>query len=269
MKLMYIFAIAHMAMITALPISAAERTFTCMMDPAEDVELAANSSGILSEVLIARGQRVSVDQKVAQTNSLLEAATLKILQTRASSTEQIKAQEARLNFVRAQLERVRQLVEQNAQSTVRLEELEYEYALAESQLQQAKNEHEALKAEVYRAQIALNNTEIRSPINGVVTEVLLSAGEYAGADRPIARIVQLDPLHIEAFLTIDLYSSVSVGQTVNILADPPINYAGTAEIIAIDPLFDSASRTFGIRAAIPNENNLLPAGHRCTLSIPD
>lgn len=241
--------------------------YTCVMDPAKSIELATQSSGVLSEVLIVRGQAVAAGEKIAQTNSLLEAATLQILETRAQSTEQIVAQEARLAFVEAQLDRVRRLVEQNAQSAVRLEELEYEFLLAKSQLHQAQNEHLALRAEVERAKVALLNTEVRSPISGVVTDVLLSAGEYAGADRPIAKIVQLDPLYIEAFLPIDLYDQIRVGELVKITADPPIQYAGSAKVIAKDPVFDSASRTFGIRAEIPNEGNLLPAGHRCQLSF--
>ncbi len=243
------------------------QSFNCVMDPAQVVEVAATNAGVLSEVLVSRGDVVQKGQPVAAMNSKIESATLAILEARAESSAQIEAQEAQLAFVAAQLERVQRLVEQNAQSAVRLEELEYEYALAQSQLSQAENQRLTLLAELERAQIALDNTIILAPVSGRVMDIILGPGEYAGQERHIMEIAQLDPLHVEAYLPISLYPTISEDSLVTIRPDAPIEGEYQARISAVDTIFDTASRTFGIRVTLPNPSAQLPAGHRCQLDI--
>lgn len=242
-------------------------SYNCIMDPAQIIQLSANNSGVLSEVIVARGDTVSRGQAVARMVSTLEAATVDILEARARTTAQIAAQEARVAFVGTQLDRVRRLVEQNAQSTARLEELEYEYALAQSQLSQATNDRDTLLAEVSRARIALENTTVTSPIDGQVIDILLHAGEYAGSDRHIMLVAQLDPLHVDAYLPIDVFPSIKSGMTVTIRPDAPIGGEHIALISSVDSVFDAASKTFGVRVTLDNPDTSIPAGHRCQLEV--
>ena len=97
--------------------------------------------------------------------------------------------------------------------------------------------------------------------------ILLGPGEHAGQDRFILEIAQLDPLHIAAYLPINLYSNLAIGLPVTITPDPPIEGAYDAQISAIDSIFDTASRTFGIRVDLPNPKTRLPAGHRCQIEL--
>lgn len=247
--------------------AAASERFECIMDPAQLVRLAAINSGVISDILVQRGDKVEAGQPVAQMNASLERATISILEGRVGSTAQIEAQEARLSFTKAQLERMQRLVDQSAQSAVRLEEIQYEYDIAQAQLAQAQNDRATLLAELQRAQIAYENTIIRSPVDGQVLNVSLSAGEHAGQDRHIMVIARLDPLHIEAFLPIHLYSEVFEGMNVTIYPDEPLGGSHPATISVIDNVFDTASRTFGIRVELENPNSVIPGGYRCKLEL--
>lgn len=242
-------------------------SYNCLMDPAQIIQLSAKNAGILSEIVVGHGDTVNVGQVLAKMDSSLEDATVAILEARAGSTAQIASQEARVSFVALQLDRIRRLVEQNAQSVVRLEELEYEYSIAQSALAQANDDRKTLLAEADRARVAQQNTIIASPIDGQVVDILLGEGESASPDRHIMLIAQLDPLHVDAYLPISLYLLIERGMTVTIRPDDPIGGEYEAVIAAIDNVFDAASRTFGVRVVLENRDQLLPGGHRCTMEL--
>ena len=237
------------------------------MDPAQRIRLAVNGGGVLSEMIVSRGDIVKAGQPVARMDAVLEDATVKILEARAASTAQIDAQQARSAFVGAQVERIKRLVQQNAQSEVRLEEIEYEYAVARNQLEQALSDRDTLLAELARARTARDVKTILSPIDGVVIEISLGPGESISGERQLMTIVQLDKLYVEAFLPIDLFPKINRDMQVTVHPDAPIGGSYPATISAVDSVFDAASRTFGLRATLPNSDNRLPAGHRCRLTI--
>lgn len=265
--------IKYLAIVTFFSTSGASVAYAgslqtdCVMDPSGLVNLSPVTPGVLKEVLVRRGDLVSKGQVIAMMNSDVEAATVDILETRAKSTAALEAQEARLSFINAQLERARKLEEQQAQSAVRVEEISYERAIAESQLKQTKTDTITATLELNRAKIVYENTKIRSPVDGYVVDTARSAGEYAGADNHVATIAQYDPIYVEAFVPVSLYDEVRKGMIVKVYPEAPFDGYVEARIDAIDVILDTASRTFGVRASLENAGNRFPLGHRCTLEI--
>jgi RND family efflux transporter MFP subunit len=241
--------------------------YDCVMDPAALIHLSPSAPGVLDAVLVRRGDPVTKGQVVARIRAVVEEASIKILETRANSAAEIDAQEARVVFSKGRVMRARQLVKDKAQSVSQLEEFEFDYVNAQALLQQARLDQETARAELARARTALEQTIIRSPVDGYVLETTLKPGEYATGERPVMQIVQLDPLLVEAFLPVDIYASTHVGQAVAVLPDAPVSGQYTTTITVVDRVFDTASRTFGVQAELPNPNGLLPAGHRCLLEL--
>lgn len=260
-------ATAAMAQDTPLPDGNA--TFDCLIDPARVTAVSAASNGILETVDVARGTKVKAGQVVARMRSSLEEAALHILETRASADATIHAQEAQVEYAKRRMDRARTLVKQAAQSVSQLEELEYNFAVATALLEQARQEKATAEAELARARIDLDTFLIRSPTDGVVIEVNARPGEYTSGDHPILKVAMMDPLHIEAFLPVELFRKVSVGQKVKIFPDAPVSGEYVTQITVMDAIFDTASRTFGIEADLPNPDGVLPAGHRCVLQLPE
>jgi RND family efflux transporter MFP subunit len=241
--------------------------FDCVMDPAALIHVSASAAGILDTVLVKRGDKVVKGQVVARVRSAVENATITILEARAGSSAAVDAQLTRVAFSKRRVERARQLVQEKAQSISQLEEYEYDYKAAQSLLDQALLEKKYAAAELARARIYLEQTNVLSPVDGYVVETTLKPGEYATGERHIMEIVQLDPLLIEAFLPVELYKATSVGQAVTVQPAPPIFGLYTTKISVIDRIFDPASRTFGVRAELTNPDGTLPAGHRCLLDL--
>lgn len=246
----------------------AEGDFDCVMDAARIVELSPRTPGVIDQVEVEKGQRVAKGDVIARIDSSMEEAALKILEARVASTAAIDAQTARLAFAKAQFDRAVALEKQDAQSPAKVEELRNDLALATSQLEQAKVDRTALQAETERARIAVENTLIRATVPGVVSEISLSPGEYATADRHVAVLAQTDPIHVDAYLPAEFFDRIHVGSPVRIRPEYPEGAVIEAQVKSVDAMFDSASRTFGLRVELPNADNHIVAGQRCRLELP-
>lgn len=261
-------AIALLATL-ALPDLAAAQVFDCLMDPAEQIELGSPASGLLDEVLVGRGDVVEKGDVVARLSSAVEKSTVDLLNTRAQSTAVIEAQAEQLAMIEKRFERVSNLRERGLTTEETYDRVEGERIAAQSLLFQAELNREIAIKELVRAEVALSMRQITSPISGVVSEKVLSAGEYVSNDDHILKIVQLDPLKIEAFLSVSLYDQVAVGDTATVFPVAPLSGSYRATITAVDKVFDAASGTFVIVLELPNPDGALPAGHRCTLRFGD
>ncbi len=103
------------------------------------------------------------------------------------------------------------------------------------------------------------NSEIKSPISGVVTARNFENGDLF-VSMPILHIMQIDKLKVMANVSEQYYPNVKVGQSVDITVDifPGETFEG--KVTRINPALDAATRTFGVEITIPNKNERLRPG---------
>ena len=77
--------------------------------PAQLVRVGSSTVGILDVVMVKRGDFVEQGEVLAQLKSVVESAVVEIYRAQSGSTTKIKAQEARVEFVRKRLERAKVL----------------------------------------------------------------------------------------------------------------------------------------------------------------
>jgi RND family efflux transporter MFP subunit len=246
--------------------AAAETSFDCVIDPSETAKLGSPIPGILSEVLVKRGDKVTKGQPVATLESSVEAAAVKLNRFRAESTAKIDAQGERLKFARARVERFGQpramVVSQD-----KYEEMQSEFHVAEQELLREKQEQQLAKLELDRSQATLDQRTIRSTLSGIVSEKKLSAGEFVNQEGYVVTVSRLDPLFVEVYLPVSYYRQVGVGMKAKVTPAPPIENTYAAIISVVDHVFDPASGTFGVRLELANPGNLLPGGQRCKVGF--
>jgi len=245
----------------------AQESFDCVMDPAELVQVGSPVAGLLAQVNVRRGQQIAAGDVIAELTSEFEAATIGLLEARASSHAALDAQRARLELTQGRYERTRELMERGVTTQDAMAEVEAELVTAQSLVAQAELEQDVAARELDRARAALDQRIIRSPIDGLVFERRLTSGEYLTSDGYVTSLVQLDPLHVEAFLPVELFAEVAEGQNVTIRPAPPIGGVYQGTVTVRDRVFDAASGTFGVRVELPNPDGVLPAGHRCLLDL--
>lgn len=241
--------------------------FDCLIEPGRIVRLGSSVDGILREVRVERGARVQAGDVVARVDSRVEEATVDLLRLQAEETSTIAARAAQRDFARVRLDRARKLLEREAVPLEQVEELEAEFTVSDAELAAVRTAQRIAKMELRRAQADLARHRVTSPVDGVVTERILSPGEYVYQDREIAEIAVLDPLHVEVFLPVAMYPGLRVGQTATIEPDLPGVAPRTATVEVIDRVLDATSNTFGVRLTLDNADRGLPAGLRCVLSF--
>lgn len=242
---------------------------TCIIKPHESVQLGSAVSGLLAATLVDRGDVVKKGQLVAQLDSSLEQATLDLDRMRAANDTAIKVEQADRELSVREAERKRYLVDQKIANLNSLDELQTKAREGELRVQQAQMDQKLAALTAVRSQRALELKQIRSPIDGVVIDRKLSAGEYIHEQTSIMTIAQIDPLNVELVLPLDRYGTIKVGATGMVHPAAPVGGAYPAKVEIVDPVIDAASNTFGVRLILANPKRVIPAGIHCTVDWPN
>lgn len=259
---------AGAALFAALSGAATAEEYDCVIEPAATVRVASPVAGLLAEVLVERGDRVVKGQPLARLRDGIERADVALRREEATSDAEIGAQSARLALAEQRLARTETLVARKVVAAEQLDEARAEREVAARDLAAAEMRARLARLELERAEIRLAARRILSPVDGVVTARPLNAGEFLHQEAHVATIAQLDPLHVEAFLPVEVYGAVREGDTAMVRPDPPVTGEYQGVVAIVDQVFDAASGTFGARVLLPNPDHALPAGHRCRLVFP-
>lgn len=103
------------------------------------------------------------------------------------------------------------------------------------------------------------NSEIKSPISGVVTARNFEDGDLFSS-MPILHIMQINKLKVKANISEQYYPNVKGGDKVTIKVDIFPNEVFEGKVSRINPALDAATRTFGVEITIPNSNERLRPG---------
>ena len=129
----------------------------------------------------------------------------------------------------------------------------------EAALENARGQLASAKGKYLGAQAQLSYTEIRSPIDGVVTDRPLFAGETAGAGMPVITVMNtsalLAKLHIAQMQAQQLTLGASAEITVPGVTDPV-----AAKVSLISPALDPGSTTVEVWLRVENPKDLFKAG---------
>jgi RND family efflux transporter MFP subunit len=259
-------ALLFAAVLAAAPAVANE--FDCIIEARQMVDIRSPVEGLISNVAVERGEVVKRGQVVVTLESGPERAALAVAKQKADSSGPVKSAEARLDLAVKKEKRAEDLARQNFISNNALEEARTERALAESELKIARENQKMAELEVARAGEVLNMRTLRSPVNGVVVDRYLKAGEFATSTvkDPILRIAEIDPLNVEVILPASLYGQVARGDRAEVLPETP-KQKFDAKVAVVDRVINAASGTFGVRLELPNEKQLVPAGAKCKVKF--
>ena len=240
----------------------------CLVEPWRDVTVSAAVEGVVEEVLVDRGDRVEKGQVVARLESKVERATVKIATARFESKGRLRSSEAQLNFAERALDRQLSLEKRDVVSLGEIDEVRSVRDMAEADNQLATEETEVSRHELDRARAILERRTIRSPVEGVVVELILSAGEYADPPQ-VLRLAQIDPLRVEVFAPLAYYGKIQREMQAMVRLEEPVGGKHAATVVVVDPVVDAASGTFGVRLELPNPDYRLPAGLKCWVAFPE
>ncbi|NYS26006.1 efflux RND transporter periplasmic adaptor subunit [Rhodobacteraceae bacterium 2376] len=248
-------------------VAALETRQQCVIHPSMEIRLSSATVGLLTEVPVERGETVQEGQILARLESSVQEVELSMATLRAGSNIELEIARARAELTETRGARIEELFARQVATEAQYEELQAERRLVALETERAALEAEAALMERDRAERLLALRQIRSPINGIVVERMLSPGEFVHQDAPVLHLARIDPLHVEAYLPASMLNAVSVGTEATVFPQEPVGGAYQAVVVVVDQVVDAASSTFGIRLALPNPDTKISAGLRCEVAF--
>jgi RND family efflux transporter MFP subunit len=152
---------------------------------------------------------------------------------------------------KANLESALATYEKAKKDAERLEELYKKNVGSLTQLEQAKHGLKMAETQVIVARRQLKDTEITSPISGVITSRLVETGSMVGAGAPIANIIDVSQLKVRVNVPESDVFKLRVGSQAKISAEvyPGVSYAGTVRYISSK---GDEAHTYPVEVALAN-----------------
>ncbi|MBP8304896.1 MAG: efflux RND transporter periplasmic adaptor subunit, partial [Phycisphaerae bacterium] len=253
----------------AVPLLSAERDtgVRAITQPRRDITLSFVQPGRVIEVLFEEGQQVKAGQLVARLDDALEQAQVAQILAQSQDTTQVRASEVSLEQKKVDLRRLEKAAERNAATDLEVEHARLEVKIAELSCELAQFEHRVAGLKLEEARVRVANMQIKNPIDGRVEEVFIEAGESVNALDQVIRVVQTDPLWIDASVPLPLVGTLAPGREVTVEFPEPSPASVQGRVVFVAMVADAASDTIRARIEVPNPAGR-PAGERVKVICP-
>lgn len=116
------------------------------------------------------------------------------------------------------------------------------------------------QAQAAIAERALADANIRAPFNGIVAKRWVNTGDKVAGDAPVAAIVDLSRMELEAQVPVAEIPYVKIGQEIAFKVDGFSDRNFTGKVERINPAADIGSRSIAIFVTLPNADASLKGG---------
>jgi membrane fusion protein (multidrug efflux system) len=242
---------------------------SCLVKPKQVIQLGSPVFGALARIFVDRAERVKEGQVVAKLDTTLEESQMALDRFRGSNTTQIESGKVDLAWNQRELERRQKLAGNMFSKANEIDEVVTKIEQDKIAIRHAEADLRTAQLEGERSEAQYKLKLIRSPVDGVVSEIKLSPGEFIYEQTPIMILVQIDPLYVDLVMPAERYGALRVGMTAELRLLSPVDRTVSATIDTVDPIIDAASDTFRVRLVVPNPDYAIPAGVRCAARFPE
>lgn len=131
---------------------------------------------------------------------------------------------------------------------------------AKDQLNQAIATKENVEFQLKKAKENLAETDVKSPISGVISSRTIEEGEMVGSTSVPFIVVQIDPVVLAVNISEQMLGSIKEGDYVNVVIGAIKDKTFTGKIRSIAPVADERTATYPVEIEIENKDNELKAG---------
>lgn len=217
------------------------------LTPAREATVRAQTGGALVSLTIDRGRAVTAGQVIGR------IAARDLEDALASAQAAVKSAENALTVARNEEARTEALVRGGALAARDLEQARNMVAGAEAQVA-------AARARERSAWQQLDDTNVRAPITGLVSDRPASAGDIVTPGTPLATIIDPTSMRLEAAVASDQVSLVQPGAKVRFRVRGLSTDVFTGTIDRLSPAADPVTRQVTIFVTLPNLGGKLIAG---------
>ena len=204
-----------------------------------DVVVSSEESGVIREVFVAKGRRVTAGQAIAKIDDQLLRAQYDQMQAESRLAEET-------------WQRQRKLWEEDSIGS----EIAY---------LQAKYRAETSAASARAAAARLERTTVRAPIAGVLDDRMVEVGSTVTVGSPVARIIDADPLEVRAGVPERYSGQIRTGSTAMVSFESGAELE--ARVTFVGTAVNEDNRTFDVELAVPNPRGDLKPGMVATVRL--
>lgn len=207
----------------------------------QEVNVAAEIGGRVEKIAFDSGQRVEAGDVLVELDTRSERAELADL-------------EAQLELATLDLRRIEKLVQ--------------ERNVSEADVDAARSQLKRVEAQLSAQKTLIDKMTLRAPFSGQLGIREVNLGEVLNPGAEVVSLQASDPIFVDFPLPQNVAPRVSVGRPVSVTIDafPGETFEGTVQ--ALDARVDQRSRSFTVRAKIPNGAGQLRPGMFVKVIIP-
>ena len=204
----------------------------------------ARVAGELQGLSVREGDSVKAGQVVARVDAGEYQSRVRQAQEQAESAK------AQVNMAQRQYDNNKALVDQGFISKTALD-------TSLASLNAAQSTYQAALAGAEVAAKAVQDTVLKSPISGQVSQRLAQPGERVGIDAKIVEVVDLSRLELEASLGAQEAMDVRVGQSAKLQIEGS-RQSINAKVVRVNPSAQAGSRSVLVYLGLDNAGTALP-----------
>jgi len=214
--------------------------------PSNTIQLNAVADGTIETVLVREGQRITAATQVIRFDNAMVAAKLEYVQA------EIEAAEAAIDYEQYRLTNRDTLLDEEEISSTVFDLIEKSLAYEQGRLKRGQAEVEYLRR-------VAENSEVVSPIGGVVTNQRVEDGMPVTEGQFLMEVVQDDPVKLKVSLPQEFISATYRGQLLQVKF-PDDEEESTVKITELGLTVDSLTKTFDAFVQLDNPEGQLKAG---------
>jgi len=208
----------------------------------QNMVITPEMGGILNQVYVKEGQRVSRGQTLARVDD-------------GGMSQQLAQLQIQSDLAKTTFERQKSLWKQKIGSEI--------------QYLQAKSAYETQQKAIAQINVQLRKTAIKAPFSGVIDDVITEKGSVvAPGQTPLMRIVNLRDMYIAVDVPERYISDITVNKNVEV-EFPVLGETHEAKIRQASSFINPSNRTFKAEIAVPNKKRTIKPNLTAQLKIND
>jgi RND family efflux transporter MFP subunit len=183
------------------------------------------------------------------------------------STAAMRQASAQMDDSRFKFESAAKLVKSGDISQERFTELEKAYHARQAAFEMTRDDMrvqiaslESLRADMKIAQKRLNDTVVRAPFDGAITQKLVSPGQYIKDNTTVLTLVKTNPMRLLADIPESVTGGINIGTSLTFTTDAIPDHQFHAVVRQLNPSLDSKSRSLTAEARLTESDARLRPG---------
>jgi len=191
------------------------------------------------------------------TNNIMPQAGARIRKINVEVGDYVVKGQVLAEMDRLQLDQLELQIQNDEVEYARLKGLFEEGGVSQSDFEAAELGYKVRKTNYDNL---LENTILRSPINGYVTARNFDVGDMFAMSAPLFTVQQVVPVKLLVGVSESEYTKVKKGDTVSLTADALPGRTFTGKVTRLYPTIDAATHTFKAEVVVSNTDRVLRPG---------